>query len=145
MMRRALPLILLGLVAGCTQTDVRQAQEAVAPSPPPPSPVDGIAVTGGRIDRPCPLTITFASHGTGIDGPARERVQSLLLTDRRVAAFETRRWGREGEVTLCVRTRASADAALLFNQIRGMIPPQPRGPISLSTQSGLNYQTASPR
>jgi hypothetical protein len=145
MMRRLLPLILLGLASGCARTGAEQAQEAFAP-PPPPSPAPSATiVTGSRVERPaCPLVITFASYGAGIDNPTRERVQALLVSDRRVAGFETSRWGREGEVTLCVRTRAPADAASLFNRVRGMLPPRPRGPISLSTRAGLTYSSPAP-
>lgn len=81
----------------------------------------------------------------GIDGETRERVEALLLADRAVTGFEPRRWGREGEVTFCVRTRSAADAARLFRSIRPIIPPQPRGPISMRTSGGLSYQTTLPR
>lgn len=146
MMRSALPLLLLVLATGCARSGAEQAQEAFAPPPPPPPAPPATVVTGNRVERPaCPLLITFASYGAGIDDPARQRVQSLLVSDRRVAGFETRRWGREGEVTLCVRTRAAPDAASLFNRVRTMIPPRPRGPITLSTQGGLSYATPLPR
>lgn len=92
----------------------------------------------------CPLTIAFASYGAGIDNPVRERVQSMLVADRAVIGFDAQRWGREGEVTLCVRTRAAPDATRLFHQTRAMIPAQPRGPIALRTQTGLSFDTPPP-
>lgn len=106
--------------------------------------VGGIAVTGSRI-RDCPLSIAFASYGAGIDNPVREQVQTLLVGDRAVTGFQADRWGREGEVTLCVRTRGAPDATRLFHQVRAMIPARPRGPIALRTLGGLSYDTPPPR
>jgi len=77
----------------------------------------------------------------GIDQPARARVEALLAGDRAVTGFTARAWGREGEVTLCARTRGPADAARLFAAIRALLPPRPRGPITLRTDSGLAYET----
>jgi hypothetical protein len=154
-------LICLLLLAGCATVTAERAQEQApaaqtpppAPPPPPPPPpaspnvgnaTGGIVVTGSRI-RDCPLSIAFASYGAGIDNPVRAQVQAMLVGDRAVTGFQADRWGREGEVTLCVRTRAAPDAARLFHQVRAMIPAQPRGPIALRTQSGLSYDTPAPR
>jgi hypothetical protein len=116
------------------------------PSPPPPPAVTAPprvgAVTGGRTATACPLTIAFASYGAGIDNPTRERVQAMLVGDRAVTGFDAQRWGREGEVTLCIRTSAAPDAARLFHQARALIPAQPRGPIIMRTSHGLSYETA---
>jgi hypothetical protein len=142
-------LLCLLLLAGCATTVVDQAREQAAPAPPPPSApppaVGGIVATGSRLRTDCPLTVAFASYGAGIDNPVREQVQSLLVGDRSVTGFQAERWGREGEVTLCVRTRATPDAARLFHQVRAMIPAQPRGPIALRTTGGLSYDTPPPR
>lgn len=129
-------LAILALGA-CAQ---RTANEAPAPPPPPPPPppVGGVA-------QACALTIIFGSYAMGIDGPTRTRVEALLVADRGVAGFDTRRWGREGEVTLCVRTHSGADASRLFEAVRAMMPSRPRGPISLRTSGGLSYETPPPR
>lgn len=89
----------------------------------------------------CALSIAFGSYAMGIDGPTRTRVEALLVADRGVAGFDTRRWGREGEVTLCVNTRSHADTNRIFQAVRAMIPDRPRGPISLQTSNGLSYET----
>lgn len=102
-------------------------------------------MTGSRVSATCPLTIAFASYGAGIDTPVREQVQSLLVADRSVAGFDAQRWGREGEVTLCVRTRGAPDATRLFHQVRAMIPSRPRGPITMRTLNGLSFETPPPR
>ena len=120
-------------LGACAQ---RSANQAPAPPPPPPPspPIGGVA-------QACALTIVFGSYAMGIDGPTRTRVEALLVVDRGVLGFDTRSWGREGEVTLCVRTRSGADANRLFEVVRAMIPPRPRGLISLRTSGGLSYET----
>ena len=100
--------------------------------------------TGDKIDD-CPLVVTFASYGAGIDGDTRARVETLLVSDRAVVGFAARHWGREGETTLCVRTRAGPDAARLFHAIRAMVPLRARAPISIRTDAGLNFETRPPR
>jgi hypothetical protein len=92
----------------------------------------------------CPLTIGFSSYGAGIDG-SFQSVERLLAGDRAVRAVTRHGWGREGETTLCVRTRSGADAARLFHAVRRLIPARPRGPVSLRTQGGLRYQSPPPR
>ncbi|HVQ06867.1 MAG TPA: hypothetical protein VMS43_00380 [Allosphingosinicella sp.] len=93
----------------------------------------------------CPLTIAFASYGAGIDRSSVEAVDRLLRRDRAVRAVTRHHWGREGEVTYCVRTRSAADAGRLFRSIRALLPARPRGPVALSARSGLRYETPPPR
>jgi hypothetical protein len=92
----------------------------------------------------CPLTIGYSSYGAGIDR-SFDAVERLLAGDRAVRAVTRHGWGREGETTLCVRTRSGADAARLFHAARRLIPARPRGPVSLSTQGGLRYQSPPPQ
>ena len=134
--RLALLPILAALAACATMPDVARQDAA----PPPGTPVIG-AGTSAAIPTDCPLTIVFGSYAMGIDQPARARIEGLLASDHGVTGFQAHRWGREGEVTLCVRTRAAADATRLFARARALIPPRPRGPVSLRTASGLNYET----
>jgi hypothetical protein len=49
----------------------------------------------------CDLKVDFASIGTGIDSATLQKVDALLLGDKGVAAVERKRWGMEGETTLC--------------------------------------------
>jgi len=93
----------------------------------------------------CPLTIGFASYGAGIDRGSVQAVDRLLGRDRAVRAVTRHQWGREGEVTLCVRTRSAADASRLFRSVRALLPARPRGPIALATRGGLRYETPPPR
>lgn len=82
--------------------------------------------------RDCPLAVSFGSYAMGIDRPTFDKVSALLAHDRGVKTIEQHRWGREGEVTLCARTRGRADARRLFGQIRQRLPEKPRGPVTLS-------------
>lgn len=92
----------------------------------------------------CPLTIGFSSYGAGIDRSS-QAIERLLAGDRAVRAVTRHGWGREGEITLCVRTRSGADANRLFHAARRLIPVRPRGPVSLRTLGGLRYETPPPR
>jgi hypothetical protein len=80
----------------------------------------------------CSLTVSFGSYAMGIDARAFERIGVLLSHDRGVKAIEQHRWGREGEVTLCARTRRGADARRLFVRMRDTLPAKPRGPITIT-------------
>jgi len=128
----------LATLAACATMPAEVAEQDAAP--PPGAPVIG-AVTSAAIPTDCPLTIVFGSYAMGIDQPARARIEALLASDRGVTGFQAHRWGREGEVTLCVRIRAAVDANRLFARARALVPPRPRGPVSLRTASGLTYET----
>lgn len=110
-----------------------------------PAAIARLPMNAGPAPADCPLTIGFASYGAGIDGGSVQAVDRLLARDRAVRAVTRHRWGREGEVTLCVRTRGGADAARLFRAVRALLPARPRGPIALRTRTGLRYETPPPR
>lgn len=101
-------------------------------------------VSVAEAPRDCSLTASFGSYAMGIDGRAFERVSALLTRDRSVKAIEQFRWGREGEVTLCARTRSGADARRLFGRVRALLPAKPRGPVTVAA-GRLSYQAPRPR
>jgi hypothetical protein len=103
------------------------AAPAVIP-PAPPKPSSQAAA--------CPLTVAFGSYAMGIDAATYARVEALLSADLAVTAVERTPWGREGEVTLCARTRSPADAERLLDSIAALFPAAPRGPISVATAAG---------
>lgn len=146
-MRRLILCLAALTLASCAAGISEQAPPPPAPPPPPrpppPPATENLGVAGHAAAR-CPLTVVFGSYAMGIDGATRARVEALLTGDRAVTGFDARPWGREGEVTFCVRTRAPADAARLFQAIRLIVPPRPRGPISLRTLAGLSYETPEP-
>ena len=88
----------------------------------------------------CPLTIAFGSYAAGIDQPALARVERRLRTDRRVRQVTRHPWGREGEVTLCVRPRRHASLNPIARDLRRLIPPRPRGPVHVTVNRGLPHQ-----
>lgn len=89
----------------------------------------------------CELTIAFGSYAVGIDERAYEQIHRLLRSDRGVRAVTRHNWGREGELTLCARTRTRADAQRLFHAIRARLPARPRGPITMQLLNGRRYST----
>jgi hypothetical protein len=92
---------------------------------------------GPPVPASCPLTVAFQSYGAGIDGQALAQVSQRLRTDRRVRSVSRHLWGREGEVTLCVRPVRIADGGRLARTIRAMIPARPRGPIQVELPGRL--------
>jgi hypothetical protein len=88
----------------------------------------------------CPLLIAFGSYAAGIDQAAFARIERLLRTDRRVRSVTRHPWGREGEVTLCVRPLRLRDLNPLARDLRRMIPARPRGPIQVTVNLPLPYQ-----
>jgi hypothetical protein len=61
-----------------------------------------------------------------------------LATDSSVEAVERHRWGREGEVSLCIRVASAGDAERLSAVIGAVFPAEPRGPLEVSTFSGVS-------
>lgn len=84
----------------------------------------------------CSLRVRFASYAMGIDGQAATRMGTAIREAEGVTAVTRYRWGREGEYTLCVRTRSARDAAALFVRLRSLLPPRPRGPIAILLSDG---------
>jgi hypothetical protein len=87
----------------------------------------------------CPLSVSFGSYAMGIDQGTLKSVDRLLARDRGVRNVDRRRWGREGEVTLCVQTRTRADAKRLFTRVKKLFPAKPRGPLTVETNGGLSF------
>jgi hypothetical protein len=90
----------------------------------------------------CPLAVGFASYGAGIDLQTYRSIVDLLESDAAVLAGDPYRWGREGEVVLCVTPRSTADAERLFHLIKAAFPAEPHGPLGVRTKSGLSHQVS---
>lgn len=119
------------LILAATATLAASAADARVARPGPGGPP--------QVPADCPLTVAFASYGAGIDGGTLARVERLLAADRGVRRVSRHPWGREGEVTLCARTRSNGDAARLARRIRAMIPPRPRGPVTVEQPGYRRY------
>lgn len=85
----------------------------------------------------CDLTVTFGSYASGIDTVLRERIVRTLASDHRVARTEERRWGREGESTICIVSRNNGDVEGLSADLNAMIQAQGdlRGPTTVGRGS----------
>lgn len=88
----------------------------------------------------CDLKVDFASIGTGIDSATLQKVEALLSGDTGVATVDRKRWGMEGEVTLCADTRTDADADRLFGAVKALFPASSSKPLRVETRSGQRYQ-----
>lgn len=90
-----------------------------------PAPSDGIR---------CDMTVAFGSYASGIDTVLYERINRALTGDSRVAQSLERGWGREGERTLCIRTRNRGDIDALFGELQAMVAQAGglRGPTSVA-------------
>jgi hypothetical protein len=118
---------------------IRTALLALALSACAAPPAEHVATT----EAGCDLKVEFASIGTGIDGDVLQKVDALLANDTGVAAVARERWGKEGEITLCVDTRTGADADRLFGQVKALFPATSQKPLRVERQ-GRTYQAPAP-
>lgn len=92
----------------------------------------------------CDLKVNFASIGTGIDQDVLEKVDALLSRDMGISTIDRQRWGREGEITLCVDTRTDADANRLFDAVKRLFPASSVKPISVETIARQQFRVPGP-
>lgn len=100
----------------------------------------GNAMSGEDIGEGCPLLVEFGSYAMGIDAETLRRVEALLAADAAVTGVTREQRGREGETRLCVRARGAADRDRLFREIGALFPSDPRGPLTVRTDSGLRFE-----
>lgn len=132
-------LMPLALLASCQlQANEREAGTGATAAETEVVMVDQTQLTGVPAD--CPLTIAFGSYAMGIDGRTFAKVEALLQVRPEVQSVERHPWGKEGEVTLCVRTTSPDAAASLFNAVKALFPADPRGPLTVKTSTGLSFQ-----
>ncbi|MGZ3864253.1 MAG: hypothetical protein ACXVPN_13665 [Bacteroidia bacterium] len=70
------------------------------------------------------LVLSFISKGAGLDNATHDKVIAYVTNHPKKPAFETHRWGREGEVDYCFKlTELTADEQKVFvKDIEKMIP-----------------------
>lgn len=107
-------------------------------------PVEDAPVQPSGQEVACDLKVDFASIGTGIDSATLQKVEALLSGDTGVATVDRKRWGMEGEVTLCADTRTDADADRLFGAVKAIFPASSAKPLRVETGSGKAYQAPAP-
>lgn len=88
----------------------------------------------------CGVRVEFASYAMGIDRAAFDRVQALLKRDRGVRGVDVQRWGREGEINLCVQLRRPSETRRVFGRVKAVLPAKPRGPIKVEARGGLRFE-----
>jgi hypothetical protein len=96
----------------------------------------------------CDIEVTFGSYGGGVDSGLREAVLALTRNNPGVTEAENKPWGREGESTLCIRTKDDVTANRLYGAIAAQIPQtSTRAPTSVRHRDGRSrtstYPTAS--
>jgi hypothetical protein len=78
---------------------------------------------GGGVGAPaCDLTVAFGSYSIGPDPEVERGIMDFVKSPRGLTLVSDRRWGIEGEHTLCLRAASHAAARKAFAQIRAMIP-----------------------
>jgi hypothetical protein len=92
----------------------------------------------------CEVKVDFASIGTGIDSAALEKVDAVVSGDKGVSTVDRQRWGKEGEITLCIDTLTGGDADRLFGAIKAVFPASSQKPISVETAGGQHYRVPTP-
>lgn len=96
----------------------------------------------------CDVEVTFGSYGGGIDGDLRDAALALTRNNPGVTEASSTPWGREGESTLCIRTKDEVTANRLYGAIAAQIPQtSTRAPTSVRHRDGRSrastYPTAS--
>ena len=125
-MKRLILLTVPAALAGC-----HAASEG--PSAPPAQPAQAAPAA-------CSLEIEFGSYAMGIDQRTLEAVEQILAREPAVSSVTRRAWGREGEVTLCATVRSAPRRDSLFDTISSVFPARPRGPISITSDTGRIFR-----
>ena len=115
----------------------------VAP-PPGATPAEAPTSIGPIPSGSCEVKVDFASIGTGIDSATLEKVDAVLSGDKGVSTVDRQRWGKEGEITLCIDTLTGGDADRLFSAIKSVFPASSQKPISVETAAGQHYRVPTP-
>lgn len=76
----------------------------------------------------CDVEVTFDSYGGGADGELRDAVRALIQDNPGVTEIEEKRRGREGESTLCVRTRDDVTADRIYDTVAAQISQTSKRP-----------------
>ena len=93
----------------------------------------------------CHVEVSFGSYAMGVDHDLRTRILAVIEADEDVLDVQERRWGREGESTLCVSTHGTPAADDLYATIVAMIPQHSdRAPTTVFHLDGRNHGSTWP-
>ena len=82
----------------------------------PPASVAAVSATE------CDVEVTFGSACCGVDSDLRAKILAVTSVDPDVAESSEKRWGREGESTLCLKMSDPAATDRLYGAIATQLP-----------------------
>ena len=91
----------------------------------------------------CDVEVTFASACCGVDSDLRAKILAVTSADPDVAESSEKRWGREGESTLCLKMSDPAAADRLYGAIETRLPAtSAKAPTTVRHRDGRSRATA---
>ncbi len=91
----------------------------------------------------CDVTVSFGSYGMGVDRGLKYGILSFVSSDEEATAGPERRWGREGESTVCIMTDSAAARERIYDGIVARIPDY--SPIAPTTVTHIDGRTHASR
>ena len=90
----------------------------------------------------CDVEVTFGSACCGVDRDLRAKILAATSADPDVAESSEKRWGREGESTLCLKMSDPAAADRLYGAIATQLPAtSAKAPTTVRTRDGRSRAT----
>lgn len=122
-------------------------QQQAAPDSPYVNPYPNNAVSGVPPEDPakyenrifCTLKASFGSAGAGPDRKTGDKVKSYLDSNLDKLSYQTLNWGKEGEFSYCLTIKEHKQQAIIYNDLRRMIPDQ-RSNSAPVTLSGKGFE-----
>ena len=91
----------------------------------------------------CDVEVTFGSACCGVDSDLRAKILAVTSADPNVAESSEKRWGREGESTLCLKMSDPAAADRLYGAIATQLPAtSSKAPTTVRNRDGRSRATA---
>lgn len=101
------------------------------------------SATGPASATECDVEVTFGSACCGVDSDLRAKILAVTSADPDVAESSEKRWGREGESTLCLKMSDPAAADRLYGAIATQLPAtSPKAPTTVRNRDGRSRATA---
>lgn len=91
----------------------------------------------------CDVEVNFGSACCGVDGDLRAKILVVTSADPDVTESSEKRWGREGESTLCLKLSDPAAADRLYGAIATQLPAtSAKAPTTVRNRDGRSRATA---
>ena len=125
--------------AAVAEAEARAEASALAASPASPE----AAAPTSASPTECDVEVTFGSACCGVDSDLRAKILAVTSADPDVAESSEKRWGREGESTLCLKMSDPAAADRLYGAIANQLPPtSAKAPTTVRNRDGRSRATA---